>query len=439
MAYTYLWNFGDNSTSTEQNPIHVYTTPGRYTVSLTITDLNNNVYESLVKTYYITVYSIEGDPFKSTKSYNLGLSNLADADTQQVINFEQGIGFSEYDGYWPMPESKTGVLKIIDVNNYPRVLVLDYKDGKFYDISSRDAPKSSNIKKIFKDKILIDNTGGYDIEPEVTFKEDLGEYEKYILNHLSSRFYLRPEDEEDRSEIGYDTNGYISGIEFTTTIYKNGNPITYVAQAEDINKNNEIVYDRNIEDYRLQTKFGASKSGFKFVGRQQDYIVKDINYSPDDRITSEIEHQQNLGIPISWFSRGDLINTDRITGTEVSGISSYTTGPDSYSNSAFNISGNLDLSTITNSSSNFLMCFSDSSNNIAFSIGGNSVTLTEFNNDSGWYLLYASGINYSGIVNISGVSNIFDLRIYSADKTTDLNYYFKDVIENHGDNVCPLF
>jgi len=33
---SYLWNFGDNQTSTQQNPTHTYATPGSYTVTLTV-------------------------------------------------------------------------------------------------------------------------------------------------------------------------------------------------------------------------------------------------------------------------------------------------------------------------------------------------------------------------------------------------------------------
>jgi PKD repeat protein len=32
---TYLWDFGDGTTSTEQAPVHVYETPGVYTVTFT--------------------------------------------------------------------------------------------------------------------------------------------------------------------------------------------------------------------------------------------------------------------------------------------------------------------------------------------------------------------------------------------------------------------
>ncbi|QNH63640.1 GEVED domain-containing protein [Hymenobacter sediminicola] len=38
----WLWNFGDNTTSTLQNPRHCYTTPGTYTVTLTATNAAGN-------------------------------------------------------------------------------------------------------------------------------------------------------------------------------------------------------------------------------------------------------------------------------------------------------------------------------------------------------------------------------------------------------------
>lgn len=41
-AINYAWDFGDGYTSTEPNPIHVYTSPGRYTVNLTVTDEHGN-------------------------------------------------------------------------------------------------------------------------------------------------------------------------------------------------------------------------------------------------------------------------------------------------------------------------------------------------------------------------------------------------------------
>ncbi|WP_317896876.1 PKD domain-containing protein [Aurantibacillus circumpalustris] len=41
IADSYLWNFGDNKTSNEANPIHVYESAGNYSVSLKINSTNN--------------------------------------------------------------------------------------------------------------------------------------------------------------------------------------------------------------------------------------------------------------------------------------------------------------------------------------------------------------------------------------------------------------
>ncbi len=51
------WNFGDGESSTEQNPTHIYTEIGTYTVSLSITD-ENNFSDTEIKTNYITVYAL---------------------------------------------------------------------------------------------------------------------------------------------------------------------------------------------------------------------------------------------------------------------------------------------------------------------------------------------------------------------------------------------
>lgn len=52
-ASAWSWNFGDGNTSTEQNPTHVYTGAGVYTVSLTVTNQFGS--DILTKTNYITV------------------------------------------------------------------------------------------------------------------------------------------------------------------------------------------------------------------------------------------------------------------------------------------------------------------------------------------------------------------------------------------------
>ena len=52
--YSYEWDFGDGSTSTDEVPTHAYKTPGSYTVSLTVTDDRGNT-ETETRTGYIVV------------------------------------------------------------------------------------------------------------------------------------------------------------------------------------------------------------------------------------------------------------------------------------------------------------------------------------------------------------------------------------------------
>ena len=51
---SYLWDFGDGKTSTDANPIHIYTSPGLYSVSLKVAEVNGCT-DSISKTNYLNV------------------------------------------------------------------------------------------------------------------------------------------------------------------------------------------------------------------------------------------------------------------------------------------------------------------------------------------------------------------------------------------------
>jgi PKD repeat protein len=55
---SWMWTFGDAGTSTEQNPTHIYSESGVYTVTLTITGSLGSITET--KTAYITVLPQSG-------------------------------------------------------------------------------------------------------------------------------------------------------------------------------------------------------------------------------------------------------------------------------------------------------------------------------------------------------------------------------------------
>ena len=52
---SWLWDFGDGTTSTQQWPQHVYTQPGNYTVKLTVTDVNNDSHTETKNNFVRTV------------------------------------------------------------------------------------------------------------------------------------------------------------------------------------------------------------------------------------------------------------------------------------------------------------------------------------------------------------------------------------------------
>lgn len=74
---TFLWNFGDGSTSTLRHPLHVYSVPGTYSVTLTITSGSKT--GTLTKTNYITVIATA----RITLSTNFLNANLMGENTIQ--------------------------------------------------------------------------------------------------------------------------------------------------------------------------------------------------------------------------------------------------------------------------------------------------------------------------------------------------------------------
>ena len=59
VVLSWLWDFGDGTTSTEQNPAHTYTDPGTYTVSLTVTSPDGTDTETIAGYIVVTPVAAE--------------------------------------------------------------------------------------------------------------------------------------------------------------------------------------------------------------------------------------------------------------------------------------------------------------------------------------------------------------------------------------------
>ena len=75
---SWFWDFGDGTTSTEQNPIHTYAVPGTYTVTLTVENGFGFDYETKIS--YITV-----------TTYAIGLNNATQVAFQVMPNPTKGL------------------------------------------------------------------------------------------------------------------------------------------------------------------------------------------------------------------------------------------------------------------------------------------------------------------------------------------------------------
>jgi PKD repeat protein len=115
------WNFGDGSTSTLQNPTHIYTMPGTYTVSLTVSDGTNT--NTHTKTAYITITSPQltisaGPDFTICQGSSIVMQGSISAGTPPyIINWFPPLGMSNPQVLNPVtspPTTTNYALHVID-------------------------------------------------------------------------------------------------------------------------------------------------------------------------------------------------------------------------------------------------------------------------------------------------------------------------------------
>ena len=92
---SWSWNFGDGSTSTEKNPLHIYNTPGLFTVTLLVSDGTNE--NTKINTNYISVYdnnlsaAFSADPLSGVVPLNVQFTDNSNGDvTSWAWDFGDG-------------------------------------------------------------------------------------------------------------------------------------------------------------------------------------------------------------------------------------------------------------------------------------------------------------------------------------------------------------
>lgn len=408
----YFWSFGDGKYSYTYDPVHVFEKVGLYTVSLRIRISLKLI--TYTRPYYIRVYPGGLIVARTTRCYRF------------AVLPEHGVGPSEYLGSaWPFPEARTGTIRIFDDNDQAHMLVLNNKDGYFYDISTRDGPPGSGLSRVWKDGADISGAGGTDILPTALFPEDRGGFEHYFLEHKESHIYARPYDE---------AVGFPSGLEFGLDIFEEGEPSDAAASTADIPLDGDIGFDKRIEAHRLQLKLSANMSQHLIVGRQQYYVASDRAAAPDKRIMTESDYQEEFSLPLLWIWTKGGTPADRAQGAALSLTATGTTGVDGESGSAIQFDAVQTFPSVAMTGAGELLFWYQGT--LTVTIGGTPITMTDHGTYSGWTLAYASGITATGdlvITPTSGTVKIFDLRAFNTAITSGARaYYYTDVSNNSG-------
>jgi len=99
-ATSWSWNFGDSGTSAAQNPSHIYTVTGNYSVSLIATNAYGS--SSVTKTGYIQVGSSFVPGFVASYYSDMSWTTLAGTRSDSTIHFaDTASGYGSNEASWP--------------------------------------------------------------------------------------------------------------------------------------------------------------------------------------------------------------------------------------------------------------------------------------------------------------------------------------------------
>jgi PKD repeat protein len=184
---SWLWNFGDGQTSTVQNPSHVYTTAGSYTVSLTAT--NGDGPNTTTRTDYVTVLSVPtytssislpSDAYlnqpgeditihlaldsapEGLSGYNMNIS-LSNSSVAQITGVTFPSWASEMNSHGELPGTQNFLIRASDVSNN---VASGATNIELASLTIRGiSPGSTDI---MISQTNVDNETGHDISVSVT-------------------------------------------------------------------------------------------------------------------------------------------------------------------------------------------------------------------------------------------------------------------------------
>ena len=126
-ATSWLWNFGDGSTSSSKNPSHTYASKGTYAVKLTVKNSNgvsSTATATMIMSVDIEVVNSTSDPYKIyiDDVYKGDLGAGQSYTFEDLIPGERKLYVEQKSGYMLYPTTKTWTIEGIAGKIYTRTI-----------------------------------------------------------------------------------------------------------------------------------------------------------------------------------------------------------------------------------------------------------------------------------------------------------------------------
>lgn len=302
---TFYWNFGDNTSSTEQNPVHLFTNPGVFNVNLVVKTNTSLEIKEITKTIVIKDPSATGTPIYFTDGSQL---------FQGLIN-DQAPVFTNVAG--ATPQSAYDIV-LDTVNKY--LYMSDLGAGKIYK-ANLDGSNFVDFRTGLEDPIGIDIdyqeneiywTTGSKIQKADLTNSDVSQFEDFVTGQANDPDGLSI-DAANRKLYWVNYNGDIGVKNLDGT----GETILIAGIEGGTIKviKDRIYYDEYIDSGDIRMKSAAlDGTNVTTIAVGIGRVVYGIGYDPnEDKIywgdrTTDVLMRANLdgSNPEAWFtSTGD--------------------------------------------------------------------------------------------------------------------------------------
>ncbi len=170
---TYLWNFGDGTSSTETNPVHLYTDPGVYRVNLVIVTESSLEINEVTQTIVLKDPNATGTPVFFTNGSTVFTALINEQDPVPV-----SIGITALqDSYGMLIDTVNNQLYISDYGG-DKILVADL-DGKNLREFRKDIGDPNGLAIDYENNHIYWDTGN-GLRRGNLDDDDLGQYEDFV-------------------------------------------------------------------------------------------------------------------------------------------------------------------------------------------------------------------------------------------------------------------